>query len=122
MTANESAVDVEHYARGRTLLFCGVEDFGIVPVEAMAAGCRIVAFNDGGVTETVRETGEQATGVYFTETSVEALKDAIDRLESEARCKRLRADVISAQTKRFCRTRFGAEMRTLWNGGRNFVT
>ena len=48
----------KHYAGARALLFCGVEDFGIVPVETLAADCAVVAFNDGGVTETVREAGE----------------------------------------------------------------
>ena len=58
MTANESAVDVGHYVRARALLFRSVEAFGIVPLEALAANCPVVAFNDGGVTETVRDTVE----------------------------------------------------------------
>ena len=36
------------YARAQALLFCGVEDFGIVPVEAMATGCPVVALGAGG--------------------------------------------------------------------------
>lgn len=41
------------YQRAEALLFCGVEDFGYVPIEAMASGCPVIAYNDGGVTETV---------------------------------------------------------------------
>lgn len=41
------------YKKAKALLFCGIEDFGLVPVEAMAQGTPILAYNRGGVTETV---------------------------------------------------------------------
>ncbi len=41
------------YAGARALLFPGVEDFGIMPVEAMAAGCPVIAYGVGGALETV---------------------------------------------------------------------
>lgn len=56
----------------------GVEDFGIAPVEAMAAGRPVVAFGEGGVTETVIDG---RTGVFFTEPTVDELIDAIERLD-----------------------------------------
>jgi glycosyltransferase involved in cell wall biosynthesis len=43
------------YKQAKVLLFCGVEDFGLVPVEAMAQGTPIFAYDEGGVTETVIE-------------------------------------------------------------------
>ena len=43
------------YNQAKVLLFCGVEDFGLVLVEAMAQGTPILAYNEGGVTETVLE-------------------------------------------------------------------
>ncbi|MCK9415373.1 MAG: glycosyltransferase [Candidatus Dojkabacteria bacterium] len=48
------------YKQAQLLLFCGIEDFGLVPVEAMAQGTPIFAYDKGGVTETVleNETGE----------------------------------------------------------------
>lgn len=99
-----------HYARARALLFCGVEGFGIVPVEAMAAGCPVVAFADGGVIESVCASGKHVAGVYFTTPSAASLKDAIDRLEIEVKNQKLQASSISAQTSKFCRTRFCDEM------------
>lgn len=44
------------------LLFCGLEDFGIVPVEAMAAGTPVFALREGGLLETVKE---HITGEFF---------------------------------------------------------
>jgi glycosyltransferase involved in cell wall biosynthesis len=74
-----------HMQRCRALLFPGNEDFGIVPVEAQACGTPVVAYRDGGVTETVldAETAENGTGWFFDEQTPEALGEAILRLESE---------------------------------------
>jgi glycosyltransferase involved in cell wall biosynthesis len=65
----------------RALVFPGVEDFGIVPVEAMAAGAPVIALARGGARETVRDG---ITGLWFHEQSVEALKAAVRRIESAA--------------------------------------
>ncbi len=78
----------ELYARCRALLFPSVEDFGIVPLEAMAAGRPVVALGVGGATETVvglDEAGTQVpTGVFFREQSVESLVDALATLDANA--------------------------------------
>jgi glycosyltransferase involved in cell wall biosynthesis len=75
----------ELYARCRALLFPALEDFGIVPLEAMAAGRPVVAFGAGGATETVVGLDGPAdaapTGVFFAEQRVEALMDAMTTLE-----------------------------------------
>src|SRR5205085_2713058 len=63
-----------HYARCQALLFPGEEDFGIVPVEAMASGRPVIAFARGGATETVVPN---ISGVLFPEQMVEALIEAI---------------------------------------------
>ena len=67
------------YACAKALLFPGVEDFGIVPVEAQAAGCPVIAYGAGGALETVR-AGE--TGLFFDEASVESLCSAIEEFEA----------------------------------------
>ncbi|CAM5765477.1 glycosyl transferase [Labrys miyagiensis] len=67
-----------HYARGKALIFPGEEDFGIVPVEAMASGRPVIAFGRGGATETVIA---DRTGVFFETQSVEAIIEAVERLE-----------------------------------------
>ena len=66
-------------AGARALLFPGEEDFGIVPVEAQAAGVPVIAYGRGGVRDTVVD-GE--TGVLFGEQTVEGLCAAIERFET----------------------------------------
>ena len=67
------------YAGARALLFPGLEDFGIVPVEAQAAGCPVIAYGAGGALETV---AEGRTGLFFREQTVESLCAAIEEFES----------------------------------------
>ncbi len=64
----------------RALLFPGEEDFGIVPVEAMAAGVPVIAYGKGGATETVRD-GQ--TGLFFKEATVASLMEAMERFERQ---------------------------------------
>ncbi|MDM7913781.1 MAG: glycosyltransferase, partial [Candidatus Eisenbacteria bacterium] len=61
----------------RALIFPGEEDFGIVPVEAMACGKPVVALGRGGARETIVDG---MTGVFFDEPSADALAAAVERM------------------------------------------
>ncbi|MCE9596397.1 MAG: glycosyltransferase [Spirochaetia bacterium] len=63
------------YASAKGLIFPGVEDFGIVPVEAQYYGCPVVALAKGGALETVTAK----TGIFFNEQSIESLSEAVRR-------------------------------------------
>ncbi|MBN1427793.1 MAG: glycosyltransferase [Anaerolineae bacterium] len=65
-------------ARCRAFLFPGLEDFGIAPVQAQAAGRPVIAFRGGGALDTVIE-GE--TGLFFDEQSIESLCGALEQFE-----------------------------------------
>jgi glycosyltransferase involved in cell wall biosynthesis len=67
------------FGRCHAYLVPGVEDFGIAPVEAMAAGKPVVAFNAGGPAETVVDG---VTGTHFERQTTDALAEAIERLET----------------------------------------
>ncbi|MFN7981064.1 MAG: glycosyltransferase [Vicinamibacterales bacterium] len=63
------------YRRASVALLPGEEDFGIVPLEAMACGRPVVALGRGGALETV----PPGTGILVDDMSVEAFADAVDR-------------------------------------------
>jgi glycosyltransferase involved in cell wall biosynthesis len=90
------------YRRCRALIHPQCEDFGLVPVEAQAAGRPVIAFGEGGARDTVRplaeethdliarrqgithcdaEQGSDATGIFFDEPTTQALAIAIERFE-----------------------------------------
>ncbi len=83
----------EHYVNCKALIFPGVEDFGIVPLEAQACGKPVIAYGKGGVLETViplngnklnTEGGNRksATGMFFYEHTPESLAQAVIHFES----------------------------------------
>jgi len=70
---------VELYQKAKALIFPGIEDFGIVPVEAQTYGCPVIAIRKGGAIETV---WENKTGIFFEEQTIDSLLHAIKRFEN----------------------------------------
>jgi glycosyltransferase involved in cell wall biosynthesis len=68
-----------HYQTSRALLFPGEEDFGIVPVEALACGCPVIAFGRGGVAENV----DNLVGRTYDEATTDSLRNAIEGWEAD---------------------------------------
>lgn len=83
----------ELYRRARALVFPQTEDFGIIPVEAQASGCPVIAYKAGGALETVTE----ATGVYFERQDADAVIEAVETLQSRS----ISADRCRANALRF---------------------
>jgi len=96
----------DQYSRCKALVFPGEEDFGIVPVEAMASGRPVIAFGRGGATETVVS---DKTGVFFETQTTEAMIDAVERMnrmdfnpaDAVARAAEFRTDVFIEKFKSF---------------------
>jgi len=97
------------YRRCRAVLMPGVEDFGIVPLEAMACGKPAVAFGEGGGAETVVH-GE--TGVLFHEPTAAALKAAVDSLSGL----RFNTPTLRARAEAHSRAVFEARFRAYVEG------
>lgn len=64
-------------ARCRAFMFPGEEDFGIAPLQAMAAGRPVIAYAAGGALETV----VPGTGALFSEQSVRAIIEAVESFD-----------------------------------------
>ncbi|HSE94419.1 MAG TPA: glycosyltransferase [Methylomirabilota bacterium] len=92
------------YARCRALVFPGEEEFGIAPLEAMAAGRPVIAYGRGSLRET---SVDGVTGLFFPEQTPEALIDALQRFALTE----WDADKIRAHAERFGPAVFEAEMR-----------
>jgi glycosyltransferase involved in cell wall biosynthesis len=100
----------ELYRGAAVTLLPGEEDFGIVPVEAQACGCPVVALGRGGATETVVAN---ETGLLVDDPSAPAFADAITRVMEMGRAGRLDVQAIRRHAERFSRERFCREMAEL---------
>jgi glycosyltransferase involved in cell wall biosynthesis len=102
----------DHLQRARAFLFAGIEDFGIVMVEAQACGTPVIAYGAGGAAEIMQ--GD--TGVLFGSQTADALIEALDAFErrpaafSAARC---RDNAMRFDRARF-RARFDELLRSHW--------
>ena len=75
--SNEEVLEL--FAEARALLFPGIEDLGLVPIEAQAAGCPVIAYRQGGALDTVKEG---VTGLFFNEQTADSLAEAIYKFEN----------------------------------------
>ena len=101
------------YARCRALVFTAEEDFGIVPVEAMASGRPVIAYGRGGVLDTIVPG---VTGLLFPEQTAESLITAVEALERWLPDFDPRAAV--KQAERFGPERFDREFMMVVDGAR----
>lgn len=93
--------------RCRAMVYAATEDFGIVPVEAQAAGRPVIAYGRGGVEETVRDG---ITGILFGQRSVASLNTAVE--EFERKMGHFSPRVIRRQAEQFTRGEFRRSMET----------
>ena len=109
-------------ARCRAYVFAGLEDFGIAPVEAMAAGAPVIGFGGGGLLDTVRCLSQglaEPTGLLFPEQSIASLVAALEHFHQGQLWRQLPPERQRAWAGRFSgaqfRQRFAAVLDRAWH-------
>ncbi len=97
-----------YYQNALALIFPGEEDFGIVPVEAMSFGKPVIAYQKGGLLETVIEG---KTGIFFKEPTVASLCRAIIKLLKNQ--DQFRPPEIARHAQKFSKEKFIREFKKL---------
>lgn len=64
--------------QAKAFIFAGIEDFGILPIEAMSCGTPVIAYGKGGVSETVID---KKTGIFFHYQHKDSLIEAVKEFE-----------------------------------------
>lgn len=78
-TGRVSDEEVAKYlSEAKALIFPGIEDFGIIPVEANAAGCPVLAYKEGGAIDSIKEN---ETGLFFEEQTAESIIECMNKFE-----------------------------------------
>jgi glycosyltransferase involved in cell wall biosynthesis len=85
-----------------------LEDFGITPVEAMAAGAPVIAFRSGGVMESVVDG---KTGIFFNKANTDSLTKAIKKFEKS----KIKPEDCIKQAKKFSTERFKKQIKMFIN-------
>lgn len=100
-------VVTDYLERCKAFVFAANEDFGIVPVEAQAAGAPVIAYGNGGVTETIIPG---VTGLFFKDQTSESLAEVVRYFESGGLT--TEATQMRRRAEGFSRERFLREFRT----------
>ncbi len=97
----------DEYSGAAALIFPQEEDFGIVPLEAMACGTPVIAYGAGGVRETVVEG---KTGIFFDQQTATALQAALDKFNVTRGSAAFRAEDLYERAEEFSKPRFMREI------------
>ncbi|HEY9097200.1 MAG TPA: glycosyltransferase, partial [Hydrogenophaga sp.] len=96
----------DHLERCKALVFPSLEDFGIVPVEAMASGAPVIAYGKGGALDTVVDG---VTGILFGEQTNAALENAV--VDFEAGTAVFSTDALRQHAEKFDKSIFQFELK-----------
>ncbi len=99
------AVLKDHYERCRAFIFPGIEDFGITPLEAQAAGRPVIAYGEGGALETVID---HETGRFFHRQDAGSLAEVVAGFENQ----RFAPEACRRNAERFSNERFREQMKS----------
>jgi len=106
---------VRQYGRARAVIFTPALEYGLVPIEAAAAGTPVIALGYGGVLETMvgldeaAKAGTSPTAVFFYEQTADSLKEAVRRFEAVTFCR----DTLSAYADAFGVPAFKSKLRQM---------
>ena len=100
----------EYLAGARALLFPGVEDFGIIPVEANAAGCPVIAYRKGGALDSIKEG---VTGIFFDQQTADSLIGAMEQFEALPPATFADRSQFARHVEQFSQAAFAAKIQKL---------
>ena len=102
-TGRVSDEEVAKYlSEAKALIFPGIEDFGIIPVEANAAGCPVLAYKEGGAIDSIKEN---ETGLFFEEQTADAIIECMNKFE-QIESSFTNRDVFANHVKQFSKEEF----------------
>lgn len=102
-TGRVSDEEVAKYlSEAKALIFPGIEDFGIIPVEANAAGCPVLAYKEGGAIDSIKEN---ETGLFFEEQTAESIIECMNKFE-QLESSFTNRDVFTNHVKQFSKEEF----------------
>lgn len=78
MGYQEEEILKEYMQKAKAFVYAAIEDFGIVPIEAMSCGTPVIALHDGGTAETVID---ELTGIHFFKQEIEDIIFAVNKFE-----------------------------------------
>ncbi len=102
-TGRVSDEEVAKYlSEAKALIFPGIEDFGIIPVEANAAGCPVLAYKEGGAIDSIKEN---ETGLFFEEQTADAIIECMNKFE-QLESSFTNREVFTNHVKKFSKEEF----------------
>ena len=90
---------IKYMQKAKAFVYTAIEDFGIVPIEALACGTPVIALDDGGTHETIKH---KINGIHFKKQKKEDIIDAVNEFEiNKFDLKKISKDVQLYSTQRF---------------------
>lgn len=92
----------KYLSEAKALIFPGIEDFGIIPVEANAAGCPVLAYKEGGAIDSIKEN---ETGLFFEEQTAESIIECMNKFE-QIESSFTNRNIFTSHVKQFSKEEF----------------